>query len=175
MDIRSFLKQHGFRIHDHHETGFHLFVRYYEHLAIAVFFNHLSGEFYMVRFESVDELAAYRNRNIKMSIKSPNDSWCISSDVIHREPFNLLPMVNLSTIIKLSEFKRAFLAMERMIETEIVDVDLGGIRYGQRVIVRTIGHDDRVGIMVAANAKEFTVVLQYGGERPFPRNEVFGV
>lgn len=163
MTISLFLQQNLFDVDLTSENhDFPTFVRYYDDLALAAFFNQMTGEFYAVRFESGDEMKSYRDGEIKMSLKPVNESWCVQSGMIYREKINILPVVNLHTIETAKHLNAAFMALESMIDAQINNVS-HHVQFGDRVVVHFAGERDQVATVVGMDAATIHVKLQSGG------------
>jgi hypothetical protein len=163
MTIRLYLQNNGFDIDDRGANfDFPTFVRYYEELYIAAFFNSFSGDFYGIRFHSIDELFRYRHGEIKLSIKPVSESWCVSSGMIYREKIQVFPLVNLSNIQSLRDLRICFEAFDRMITDELNGVSKHGFEYGERVFYTRDGSRYEIGTVVGFLANKITVKKDSG-------------
>lgn len=136
MNLIKLVEKNGFEIV---KTGlFPTFVRYYEEMAVAAFFEQTTGEFYVVQFSSIDELFEFKNNKFELSDIEKTGFW---GDILrYRKRTSLLPIVNLNHILTGPEFKVAFQALQRYIDAKLLGWDKKhGFDLGERVFVKSEG------------------------------------
>lgn len=167
MTIRLFLSQNLFEVDTRGGNGdFKKFVRYYDELALAVFFDHFTGDFYAVRFESTDELLKYRLGDTKLSVTPPSESWCVSSGILYRDKIHILPMVNPNRIETIRDLKDAFQRFDQLVDCELNATPQFDFELGQRVIVNT-GERDHIGTVTGFMSTTVLIKMESGATSPF--------
>lgn len=159
MTIRTWLQQNGFTIHPTNENpDFPTFARYYDALNLALIFNHLTGEFYALRFQSFDDMYAHQ--------KSEKDDSGLHDEMFKPwvkpcERINILPIVNLNTIETAKQLIRAFAAFEQMIHAELYG-NVHRVKFGQRVVVSIPDKPKSVGTVVGMDKTCIIVKMEIG-------------
>lgn len=129
MTMRTILSQYQFEVDRYSDNqDFPTFVRVYDAALMAAFFNQFTGEFYMFEFNSDSVLFSYKTGTITMDelMAIPNKYGIVHS---------VTTMVNMNRIQTVRDFKKAFEAMESLVENIVLSVDLKGFKIGDRVII----------------------------------------
>lgn len=155
MTIRLWLQQNGFTVDPTNENrDFPMFARYYDAMNLAAIFNHMTGEFYAVRFQSFDAMHDHRSGESFLHMVSTKTKRT-------HEKINVLPAVNLHTIETANQLDAAFAVLDAIIDAELNGVS-HHVRFGQRAVVRFPGKQDQVGTVTAMDATTITVKLESG-------------
>lgn len=162
MTIRLWLQQNGFTVHPINENrDFPMFARYYDDMNLAAIFNHMTGEFYAVRFQSFDAMHAHRTGEWMSAGTGNRQDGMFKPGVANPEKINVLPVVNLHTIETAKHLDAAFAVVNAMVDAELNGVS-HHVRFGQRAVVRFPGINDQVGTVVAMDADTITVKMESG-------------
>jgi len=169
MTIRSFLDANRFVV-DHTCAatidGFSLYVRYYDFLALALYFDHLTGKMYAVRFESIEELAAHQNGETPIN-DGLRDSGFWSPAIRLRERISVMPTANVDRIQTERDLRQTFTAFNRMVDCELNGIDKHGFEFGERVTISFDRDPSVIGTITNFTKHHAVVRVESGHHFPF--------
>lgn len=122
MTIRLFLQQNGFAPIPDTDRDLPTFVRYYYDMALAVFFETGTGQFYGMRFASAEDVLLYER-----------GEWTLAQ--LNPARVDIMRAANIYAVQTGKQLKAAFDILEKMTWAELMGYNIHGVTFGDRVMI----------------------------------------